>query len=152
MMCFGKDNSGSFQTAVCPKLYQKNCVTKVTTVQHRHSGKVRFRDRIEAFVLNALKIGKPFHILKAETVDNGRKGGRSAMYYIAVLTNRCRKLFRQSSGSKMRIDFRDAFPADLWIRHLQHTGTIAGFGLIAMDGKILIYFRAVIVEGVLCTV
>ena len=55
MMCFGKDNSGSFQTAVCPKLYQKNCVTKVTTVQHRHSGKVRFRDRIEAFVLNGLK-------------------------------------------------------------------------------------------------
>ena len=67
-------------------------------------------------------------------------------------TARCRKLFRQSSGFKMRIDFRDAFPADLLLRHLQHTGTIAGFGLIAMDGKILIYFRAVIVEGVLCTV
>ena len=74
MIFFGKDNSGSFQTAVCPKLYQKNCVTKVTTVQHRHSGKVRFRDRIEAFVLNVLKIGGPFHILKAETVDDGRKG------------------------------------------------------------------------------
>ena len=24
----------------------------------------------------------------------------------------------------MRIDFRDAFPADLLLRHLQHTGTI----------------------------
>ena len=40
----------------------------------------------------------------------------------------------------------------LCIRHLQHTGAIAGFGLIAPDGKVLIYFRAVIVEGVLCTV
>ena len=40
----------------------------------------------------------------------------------------------------------------LCIRHLQHTGAIAGFGLIAMDGKILVYLRAVIVEGVLCTV
>ena len=40
----------------------------------------------------------------------------------------------------------------LCIRRLQHTGAIAGFGLIAMDGKILVYLRAVIVEGVLCTV
>ena len=39
----------------------------------------------------------------------------------------------------MRIDFCDAFPADLLLRHLQHTGTIAGFGLIAMDGKIFVY-------------
>jgi hypothetical protein len=30
---FGNDNSGSFQTAVCPKPYQKNRVTKVTTVK-----------------------------------------------------------------------------------------------------------------------
>ena len=52
------------------------------------SEKTVFRDRIEAFVLNVLKIGEPFHILKAETIDNGRKKrGRSAMYYIAVLTN-----------------------------------------------------------------
>ena len=28
---FGNDNSGSFPTAVCPKPYQKNRVTKVTT-------------------------------------------------------------------------------------------------------------------------
>ena len=34
---------------------------------------------------------------------------------------------------------------DLSIRLLQHAGAIAGFGLIAMDGKVLIYFRAVIV-------
>ena len=33
----------------------------------------------------------------------------------------------------------------LCIRLLQHAGAIAGFGLIAMDGKVLIYFRAVIV-------
>ena len=44
------------------------------------------------------------------------------------------------------------FVFDLLIRHLQHAGTIAGFRLIAMDSKILIDFRAVIVEGVLCTV
>ena len=30
---FGNDNSGSFQMAVCPKPYQKNRVTKVTTVK-----------------------------------------------------------------------------------------------------------------------
>ena len=30
---FGNDNSGSFPTAVCPKPYQKNRVTKVTTVK-----------------------------------------------------------------------------------------------------------------------
>ena len=30
---FGNDNSGSFQTAVCPKPYQKNRITKVTTVK-----------------------------------------------------------------------------------------------------------------------
>ena len=31
---FGNENSGSFQTAVCPKSYQKkNRVTKVTTVK-----------------------------------------------------------------------------------------------------------------------
>mgnify|MGYP006891110131 CR=1 FL=1 len=44
------------------------------------------------------------------------------------------------------------FLFDSVLCHLQHTGTIAGFGLIAMDGKILIYFRTVIMEGVLCTV
>ena len=49
-------------------------------------------------------------------------------------------------------DFRDAFSADLSLRYLQHTGTIAGFGLIAVDDKILIYLRAVIAEGVFCTV
>ena len=33
---FGNENSGSFQTAVCPKPYQKkNRVTKVTTVKVR---------------------------------------------------------------------------------------------------------------------
>lgn len=67
-------------------------------------------------------------------------------------TARCRKLFRQSSGFKMRIDFRDAFPADLLLRHLQHTGTIVGFGLIAMDGKIFVYLGTAIMEGVLCSV
>ena len=30
---FGKQNEGSFPTAVCPKPYQKNRVTKVTTVK-----------------------------------------------------------------------------------------------------------------------
>ena len=30
---FGNDNSGSFQTAVCPKPYQKRRITKVTTVK-----------------------------------------------------------------------------------------------------------------------
>ena len=30
---FENDNSGSFQTAVCPKPYQKNRITKVTTVK-----------------------------------------------------------------------------------------------------------------------
>ena len=30
---FGNDNSGSFQMAVCPKPYQKNRITKVTTVK-----------------------------------------------------------------------------------------------------------------------
>ena len=30
---FGNDNSGSFPTAVCPKPYQKNRITKVTTVK-----------------------------------------------------------------------------------------------------------------------
>ena len=74
------------------------------------------------------------------------------MYYIAVLTNRCRKLFRQSRSSKMRIDFRDAFSADSLLRHLQRTGTIAGFRLIAMDDKIFVYLGTVIMEGVLCTV
>ena len=67
-------------------------------------------------------------------------------------TARYRKLFRQGSGFKMRIDFRDAFPADLLLRHLQHTGTIAGFGLIAMDDKIFVYLGTVIMEGVLCSV
>lgn len=52
----------------------------------------------------------------------------------------------------MRIDFRDAFPADLLLHHLQHTGTIAGFGLIAMDDKIFVYLGTVIMEGVLCSV
>ena len=52
----------------------------------------------------------------------------------------------------MRIDFRDAFPADLLLRHLQNTGTIAGFGLIAMDDKIFVYLGTVIMEGVLCSV
>lgn len=46
----------------------------------------------------------------------------------------------------LRIDFRDAFPADSLIRHLQHTGTIAGFGLIAVDDKILVYLGTVIME------
>ena len=33
-VCFGNDNSGSFQTAVCPKPYQKkDRITKVTTVK-----------------------------------------------------------------------------------------------------------------------
>ena len=44
------------------------------------------------------------------------------------------------------------FPTDLLIRHLQHAGTIAGFGLIAVDDKILVYFGTVIMECVLCTV
>ena len=44
------------------------------------------------------------------------------------------------------------FLFDLSIRYLQHAGAIAGLGLIAMDGKILVYLRAVIVEGVLCAV
>ena len=86
-----------------------------------------------------------FYILKTEIVNNGRKGAERT-------NSKVQEAFPAESGSKMRIDFRDAFPADLLLRHLQHTGTIAGFGLIAMDGKILIYFRAVIVEGVLCTV
>ena len=30
---FGNDNSGFFPTAVCPKPYQKNRITKVTTVK-----------------------------------------------------------------------------------------------------------------------
>ncbi|RJW78228.1 hypothetical protein DWV57_07745 [Faecalibacterium sp. AF10-46] len=30
---FGKQNGGSFQTAVCPKPYQKRRITKVTTVK-----------------------------------------------------------------------------------------------------------------------
>ena len=30
---FGNENSGSFPTAVCPKPYQKNRITKVTTVK-----------------------------------------------------------------------------------------------------------------------
>ena len=30
---FGNENAGSFQTAVCPKPYQKNRITKVTTVK-----------------------------------------------------------------------------------------------------------------------
>ena len=30
---FGKQNEGSFPTAVCPKPYQKKRVTKVTTVK-----------------------------------------------------------------------------------------------------------------------
>ena len=30
---FGKQNEGSFQTAVCPKPYQKRRITKVTTVK-----------------------------------------------------------------------------------------------------------------------
>ena len=30
---FGKQNEGSFPAAVCPKPYQKNRVTKVTTVK-----------------------------------------------------------------------------------------------------------------------
>ena len=30
---FGNDNSGSFPTAACPKPYQKNRITKVTTVK-----------------------------------------------------------------------------------------------------------------------
>ena len=72
--------------------------------------------------------------------------GRSAQ------TARCRKLFRQSRGSGIRIDSRDAFSADLLLRHLQHTGTIAGFRLIAMDDKILVDLGTVITEGVLCTV
>ena len=65
----------------------------------------------------------------------------------------------QYSKTKGKIDnivpgkyFRDAFPADSLIRHLQHTGTIAGFGLIAVDDKILVYLGTVIMECVLCTV
>ena len=84
-----------------------------------------------------------FYILKTEIVA---ERGRSAQ------TARCKKLFRQSSGSKMRIDFRDAFPADLLLRHLQHAGTIAGFRLIAVDDEILVYLGTVIMECVLCTV
>ena len=30
---FGKQDEGSFPTAVCPKPYQKNRITKVTTVK-----------------------------------------------------------------------------------------------------------------------
>ena len=30
---FGNDNSGSFPTTVCPKPYQKNRITKVTTIK-----------------------------------------------------------------------------------------------------------------------
>ena len=30
---FGKQNEGSFPTAVCPKPYQKDRITKVTTVK-----------------------------------------------------------------------------------------------------------------------
>ena len=44
------------------------------------------------------------------------------------------------------------FFADLLIHHLQHTGTIAGFGLIAMDDKIFVYLGTVIMEDVLCSV
>ena len=36
---FGKQNEGSFQTAVCPKPYQKRRVTKVTTVKVPQGGK-----------------------------------------------------------------------------------------------------------------
>ena len=38
---------------------------------------------------------------------------------------------------------------DSLIRHLQHTGTIAGFRLIAINDKILVYLRTEIVKGVL---
>ena len=41
---------------------------------------------------------------------------------------------------------------DSVIYHLQYTGTIAGLGLIAMDDKILVYLRAVIMKGMLRTV
>ena len=42
---------------------------------------------------------------------------------------------------------RNAFPFlfDSLLCHLQHTGTVAGFGLIAVDGKIFSDLRAVIV-------
>ena len=73
-----------------------------------------------------------FYILKVEIVNDGRRWGRSAQ------TARCRKLFRQSRG--------------LLICHLQHAGTIAGFGLIAMDDKIFVYLGTVIMEDVLCSV
>ena len=49
-------------------------------------------------------------------------------------------------------EWMDAFPTDLLIRHLQYTGTIAGFGLIAVDDKILVDLGTVIMECVLCTV
>lgn len=87
-----------------------------------------------------------FYILKAEIVNDGRRWGRSAQ------TARCRKLFRQSRGFRICIDSRGAFFADLLIHHLQHTGTIAGFGLIAMDDKIFVYLGTVIMEDVLCSV
>ena len=75
------------------------------------------------------------------------------MYYLAVLTNsKVQEAFPAEQRSRIRIDLRDAFPADLLLRHLQHAGTIAGFGLIAMDDKILVDLGTVIMEGVLCTV
>ena len=85
------------------------------------------------------------YLLQADIVHDGRKGAERT-------NSKVQEAFRQSSGFKMRIDFRDAFPADLLLRHLQHTGTIAGFGLIAMDDKIFVYLGTVIMEGVLCSV
>ena len=73
------------------------------TVQHCHSGKVRFRDRIEAFVLKRLEMREQFYILKAEIVNDGRKVG-------AERTNsKVQEAFRQSRGFRICIDSRGAF-------------------------------------------
>ena len=85
------------------------------------------------------------HILKAEIVNDGRKG-------VKRTNSKVQEAFPAEQRLRICIYSRDAFPADLLIHHLQHTGTIAGFGLIAMDDKIFVYFGTVIMEDVLCSV
>lgn len=87
-----------------------------------------------------------FYILKVEIVNDGRKGGGAHK--------------QQGAGSfsgRAEVSGYASIPvvlffADLLIHHLQHTGTIAGFGLIAMDDKIFVYLGTVIMEDVLCSV
>ena len=81
---------------------------------------------------------------------SGQKLAQQAQELIYRIARRLSVL--KFGNKRVLHDFRDAFSADLSLRYLQHTGTIAGFGLIAVDDKILIYLRAVIVEGVFCTV